>query len=138
MIIYNKIIPFKGYKAITIFPFIFTRVKELERYVIYHETIHLHQQAEVLIASFLIILSLVLFFHISPWWLLLSLGVYYALYGLEYLIRLLIYRNLNEAYKNISFEQEAYKHQWDYGYLEERNCFAWVSFLTKKSYEKIS
>jgi len=39
-IIYNKIIPFKGYKAMAIWPFIFAR-KKLSEIDINHEKIHL-------------------------------------------------------------------------------------------------
>ena len=53
-IIYNKIIPFKGYKAITIWPFIFSR-SELNEIDINHEKIHGRQQLELLIVFFFII-----------------------------------------------------------------------------------
>lgn len=53
-VIYNKIIPFKGYKAITIWPFIFAR-KKLSEIDINHEKIHLAQQLELLIIPFYII-----------------------------------------------------------------------------------
>ena len=53
-IIYNKIIPFKGYKAITIWPFIFVR-KQLNEISINHEEIHGKQQLELLIIPFYII-----------------------------------------------------------------------------------
>ena len=53
-IIYNKIIPFKGYKAMAIWPFIFAR-KKLSEIDINHEKIHLAQQLELLIIPFYII-----------------------------------------------------------------------------------
>lgn len=53
-IIYNNIIPFKGYKAITIWPFIFAR-KQLNDIDINHEKIHGRQQLELLIILFYII-----------------------------------------------------------------------------------
>ena len=53
-IIYNKIIPFKGYKAMAIWPFIFAR-KKLSEIDINHEKIHLVQQLELLIIPFYII-----------------------------------------------------------------------------------
>ena len=52
-VIYNKIIPFKGYKAITIWPFIFAR-KKLSEIDINHEKIHLAQQLELLNLKFLL------------------------------------------------------------------------------------
>ena len=33
---------------------------------------------------------------------------FYLWYAVEYLIRLIIYRNTKLAYKNVSFEREAY------------------------------
>ena len=53
-IIYNKIIPFKGYKAMAMWPFIFAR-KKLSEIDINHEKIHLAQQLELLIIPFYII-----------------------------------------------------------------------------------
>lgn len=53
-IIYNKIIPFKGYKAMAMWPFIFAR-KKLSEIDINHEKIHLVQQLELLIIPFYII-----------------------------------------------------------------------------------
>lgn len=53
-IIYNNIIPFKRFKAITIWPFIFTREKELTNIDINHEKIHGKQQLELLIIIFYI------------------------------------------------------------------------------------
>ena len=53
-VIYNKIIPFKGYKAIAMWPFIFAR-KKLSEIDINHEKIHGKQQLELLIIPFYII-----------------------------------------------------------------------------------
>ena len=53
-IIYNKIIPFKKYKAITLWPFIFAR-DPLNKIDINHEKIHGKQQLELLIIFFYLI-----------------------------------------------------------------------------------
>ena len=137
-VIYNNIIPFKGYKAITILPFIFARksAKWLKDYVLNHETIHLRQQLEVLIASLIIILAMILIFGISWWWMSASLLVYYAWYGLEWLVRLAICHDTNLAYKNIAFEQEAYLNEYDMTYLKNRKLFAWVEYIGKQSFRK--
>ena len=110
-IVINKIIPFKGFKAITLWPWIFCR-KALKDVDVNHEMIHVRQQEEMLIVLFFI-------------W-----------YVIEWVIRLAIYLNFDEAYKNISFEQEAYDHEAEHGYLNVRKHFAWMRYLTKKSYEK--
>ena len=55
MIIYNKLIPFKGYKAITIWPFIFIRKDcSFNSTDFNHERIHLRQQLELLFIHFYI------------------------------------------------------------------------------------
>lgn len=77
-IIYNNLIPLKGYIAITLWPFIFAR-HELSETIIRHERIHGAQQKEMLLLPF------------------------YLWYGLEYLLRLCQYRNISferEAYAN--------------------------------------
>lgn len=56
MIIYNKLIPFKGYKAISIWPFIFVRKDcSFNSTDFNHERIHLRQQIELLVIPFYII-----------------------------------------------------------------------------------
>lgn len=53
-IIYNKIIPFKKYKVITLWPFMFAR-DPLNEIDINHEKIHGKQQLELLIIFFYLI-----------------------------------------------------------------------------------
>lgn len=135
-VIYNNIIPFKGFKAITVMPFVFARKKfrPLDDVTLNHEGIHLRQQLEVLIvaAAVMAILCLIV---LSWWWMFLSLGAYYILYCVEYFIKLCAYGRGHEAYKNISFEQEAFLNERDFNYLkEERRAFAWVKYLTRKTY----
>lgn len=85
--------------AITIFPFIFTRVEN--KVLIRHEKIHWWQELETLIVPCFI------------------------LYGLNYLYNLWVKGMDNYwAYKNIKFEIEAYKHQGDLNY--KRKPYAWV------------
>lgn len=110
-IILNKIIPLKGFAALTIWPFIFCR-KKMHDMDINHEMIHLEQQEEMLLLPFFI-------------W-----------YGVEWFIRLLLYRNFYEAYRNISFEQEAYLNQHSMWYCSERSHFTWIKYLTKKTFRK--
>lgn len=54
IIIKNKFIPFKGYKAITIWPFIFVK-SDLSNVDLNHEKIHGRQQLELLILPFYLI-----------------------------------------------------------------------------------
>lgn len=55
MIIYNKYIPFNGYKAMAIYPFIFVRGSKVSDKTINHENIHFKQQIELLIIFFWVI-----------------------------------------------------------------------------------
>ena len=68
--------------AITLWPFIISR-EEMSEDVLTHEIIHIAQQKELL----------VLFF--------------YLLYGWDYLIGVVKYRDKEKAYYQIRFEQEA-------------------------------
>lgn len=106
-IVYNYIIPFKGYKAMCVFPFIFVRkdVRSLTVNDINHEKIHGEQQKETLILLF------------------------YLLYGIEWLVKVVYYRNRHTAYKNVSFEREAYDKQDDITYLDKRKLFSWVKYI---------
>ena len=103
-IVRNNIIPLKGFCAMTMFPFIFTR-RNLREKEMYHELIHCRQQVEMLILPFFI-------------W-----------YVLEWLIRIIIYFDTKKAYKNISFEKEAYSNQEDKDYLKERNFYSWIKYI---------
>lgn len=81
-IIYNNIIPFKGFKAINLFGVLFVR-KDIKTPMsdvdINHESIHSEQYKELLFIPFLV------------------------LYLLEWFIKLFIYFDSNKAYRNISF-----------------------------------
>ena len=56
----------------------------------------------------------------------------FALYPLEWLFRLLQYRNADKAYRSISFEREAYANENNLNYLNTRKRFAWVKYLKIK------
>ena len=112
-LVYNNIIPFKGYLAMCIFPFIFVRkdARALKTTDINHETIHGKQQIEML-------------------WVL-----FFVWYGIEWFVRLVAYGfDCHLAYKNISFEQEAYLHEDDLIYLNNRKLFASWKYLFKTSF----
>lgn len=105
-VVINNIIPFKGYIALTIYPFIFAR-KELSKYLINHENIHGEQQKELLIIFFIV------------------------LYCLEYIIKLIITFNHERAYDSISFEQEAAINELDLNYISNRHHYNWVKYIFK-------
>jgi hypothetical protein len=99
-VIYNNIIPFKGYAAINLFGVVFARkdCKPLKSTTLQHEAIHTAQMKELLYIGF------------------------YILYFLEWIYRLIFHTKT--AYNGISFEVEAYKNQWRYKYIETRKHFA--------------
>jgi hypothetical protein len=70
-----------------------------------HERIHIRQQVELLIVFFFV-------------W-----------YFVEYLTRLIQYKNRREAYYNISFEREAYANEKDLDYLKKRSFWNFLKYL---------
>jgi len=47
-------------------------------------------------------------------------------YVVEWIIRLFLKGN---AYRNISFEREAYSNEKDLSYLDNRKIFAWTKYI---------
>lgn len=108
-IIINNILPPKGFKCINLFGILFCR-RILNKVDINHETIHTKQGQELLWIGF------------------------YLWYLIEYLIRLIIYRDTWMAYKNISFEREAYYNQSDLSYLNRRKHYSWFKCINNHNY----
>jgi len=107
MILVLKYLLPRGYNGLTIFPFVFLKNKDLKlnKVVLNHEKIHLRQQLELLIIPF------------------------YIWYILEFFIRLLYYRNWHLAYRNISFEREAYRNEFNLNYLKHRRFWRFLNYL---------
>lgn len=102
-IIYNKYLPPKQFLAINLFGVLFVRPQhkgQLTLEDINHETIHTAQMKEL--------------FYI----------LFYLCYIIEWIYRLIQYRNCMQAYYHISFEREAYTFQNDRQYLSQRKYFA--------------
>ena len=134
-VIINSIIPVKGFKAMAVWPFVFAR-HELSAKDENHERIHFAQQAEMMVVAAIIVAGGVIFSGLSPWWLLTSPLAFYVWYGIEWLVRMAVYRDRREAYRNISTEQEAYLHETDVEYLGARCHFAWLGYLFRKSWRR--
>lgn len=96
----------KNIAAVSIFPFIILGEKELKKDKIFinHELIHIYQQMELFFVLFII------------------------LYYFEFLILLIRYRNIQYAYRNISFEREAYENETDYNYLKTRKWYSFIKY----------
>ncbi|MBG6110393.1 hypothetical protein H4V97_002630 [Flavobacterium sp. CG_23.5] len=109
LIVTKYLIP-KGYRGLTAFPFVFVkyRVDKEDQVFVNHEKIHLRQQVELLVLPFFI-------------W-----------YFLEYLVRLIQYKNTEIAYRNISFEREAYANELNLEYLKHRPFFRFLKYNVKK------
>ena len=103
-IIRNKYIPFSGYKAMNLFGVLFVRGNaRIDDITLNHEKIHTAQIKEMLYVFF------------------------YVWYIIEWLIRL----PKGNAYRNISFEREAYNNQYDLNYLKSRKRFDFVRYLRR-------
>lgn len=104
MILISKYLVPKGYKAISIYPIVIIRTKDLkmDKILLNHERIHLVQQLECLIILF---------------------------YVLEFIWLLLKYRRWHIAYRQISFEKEAYQNEKDLDYLKSRSLWNFVKYL---------
>ena len=54
-------------------------------------------------------------------------------YAIEWTIRLFAFKGAHNAYRNISFEREAYEHQADPDYIITRERFAFIKYIRKKA-----
>ena len=130
--IYNNIIPFSGYKMMTLWPLLFIRKKSYEKGLIRpvdmtHEEIHCCQQREMLLTGCAV--AAVLACVGCGWWSLFALPLFLYWYGIEWLIRVIIYGSKDLAYRNISFERESYFNQHDDSYIAARPLFAFLEYL---------
>ena len=107
MILISKYLVPNGYLGITIFPFIFLKhtLNKYDKVLINHEKIHLRQQLELLIIPF------------------------YVFYMIEFTIKLVHYKNWKVAYRNISFECEAYTNENDLNYLKDRPFWKFIKYF---------
>lgn len=102
-IVYNNIIPFRGFKAINLFGILFVRKGcEMSDVDLNHEAIHTAQMKEM-------------------WYI-----FFYLWYLIEWIVRLFKKGN---AYRNISFEREAYSNQSWLIYPNIRQPFSWLDYL---------
>lgn len=105
-IIRNKLFPPKRFAAINLFGVLFCRKDaKITPKIINHERIHTAQMLEMCVVFF------------------------YLWYVVEWLLRLPF---KGSAYRNISFEREAYCHENNPDYLKGRRHFAWWKFLRKQ------
>ena len=101
-IIRNNILPFNGFSAMNLFGVLFVRKNaRLGERTLNHERIHTAQWRELWYVGFLL------------WYL------------VEWIVRL----PKGNAYRNISFEREAYANDDNLTYLETRKRFAFLKYM---------
>ena len=124
----NILIPFRGFIALTVWPFVFVR-KDMEdkydRIADNHEAIHGEQQKEMLAVGG--ILAGILGMVTMSWWCLALAPAYILWYLMEWMLRAVF--GGRHPYKNISFEREAYDNERDMLYLDYRTPFRWMKYL---------
>ena len=105
VIVFKYLTP-KWVRGITLFPFIVLSEKSDRNNAVLlnHEKIHIRQQLEMLVLLFFVI------------------------YLTEFLIGYVKYRNWQLAYKNISFEREAYANEKDLCYLKQRPFWRFLKY----------
>lgn len=114
-IVYNKFIPFKGYLAINLFGILFVRGTKEEKEsriterVLNHERIHTAQMREMAYIFF------------------------YLWYAVEYCIIRLCHSKQGCAYRDVSFEEEAYLNEGNSDYLTTRRHYEWFKYIRSKS-----
>ena len=107
ILIVNKRLLSGRFKGISLWPFVILESRQLkhDKFFLNHEKIHLRQQMELLVIFF------------------------YVWYALEFFIRYFDCRDGMLAYRNISFEREAYRRENDLNYLKDRPFWAFRKFL---------
>lgn len=106
-VIFNRFVPFRGFAAINLFGICFVRNGCVpDSLMLNHEAIHTAQMKEM------------------------GYVFFYLWYLAEWLVRLLKKGN---AYRNISFEREAYANQNQGKYLASRPHYAWLKYIKKRS-----
>ncbi len=114
IVVVNKYLLAKGFKGMSLWPFVILKHQSLAKEPVFmnHERIHLSQQIEMLILPF------------------------YLWYSLEFVLRLVQFKNVNLAYKNISFEREAYANESDLNYFRIRHFWNFIYYLVKNKKSK--
>ena len=106
-IVRTSYLPFHGFSAVNLLGVLFVHPGVyLSNELMNHERIHSAQQREMLFVGF------------------------YMAYFIEWLVRLPMRGN---AYRNISFEREAYANQRNLDYLHSRRPYSWRRYM-KRSY----
>ncbi|WP_010231331.1 hypothetical protein [Gillisia marina] len=107
IVLVNKFLLAKGFNGVSFWPFVILKNESFKNdpVLLNHEKIHLKQQAEMLLVFF------------------------YLWYGIEFGVKFLQYKNKYLAYRNISFEKEAYKNELNMNYVRSRKFWGFLKYL---------
>ena len=107
MIVIIRHLFYRNYVGLSFWPFIILKADHLKDdiYLLNHERIHLKQQIELLVIPF------------------------YIFYIFEWVVRCCYYFNGYKAYQNLSFEREAFLHEKDLDYLQNRKAFSFLKYM---------
>lgn len=109
LLVNTRRFPPRRFHAITLFPFVFYNGQPLNGREVRHETVHLWQQAALLLVGF------------------------YVLYFVFWLIGLLRYRNSDRAYREIPFERSAYILESESDVSPARQSYHWITCIIRSS-----
>jgi hypothetical protein len=107
IIIISKYLIPKGYTGLTFYPFVIFKYLDAKADLVLmnHERIHIKQQLELLVLPF------------------------YFIYFLDFVVKLLKYKDKNVAYRNIIFEREAYANENNLNYMKSRPFLNFLKYL---------
>ncbi len=107
MVMFSKNLFHQNFNAVAIWPFIILKSKDLKgnEVLINHERIHLQQQKEML-------------------WL-----FFFIWYMVEFLVKLIKFKKMMMAYRNLSFERESYANENDLNYVDKRKFWNFLKYL---------
>jgi|SRR5688572_29811875 len=102
-----KVVSFLKPRGMALYPFVLLKSEKdrKDEFLINHEKIHLRQQVELLILPF------------------------YLIYLVNYLYNLITFMEHEKAYRNIIFKQEAYDHERNKSYLQNRKIFSFLNYI---------
>ena len=144
-IIYNSVIPFKGFIAMLTIFILWVRKEykgssKLDEFVLNHEKIHSYQQIEIWVLSIVVSILLSLLTSYS-WWMLLATPLIPLLfYVVCWLIEVCL-PPYDKAYKNICFETEATYNESDLNYLGKKRKlfqFTFLKYISNNKYPALT
>lgn len=138
-IIYNNIIPFGRFVALTVLVWLFIkRGTKLTEKLYNHEKIHMRQQLEIVAACLVINAGLIALANSSWWWMAASIPAPFIIYGISVGIEVLL-PPYDRAYGNSCFETEAIynEHRKSYARRWWRHLFAWIRYIPNGKYPYI-